>query len=72
MANPMRRTLIVAGRKTSVTIEDAFWRSLKEIAIAQDRTPSELVTLINSRRDAINLSSAIRVFVLEHYRTQQS
>jgi predicted DNA-binding ribbon-helix-helix protein len=60
----------VAGHKTSVSLEDAFWRGLKEIAGARGMTLSELVGTIDSGRQHGNLSSAIRLFVLDFYRSQ--
>ena len=53
----------------SVSIEGAFWNALKEIAVAQNISASALVSKIDSERGATtNLSSAIRVYVVEHYR----
>jgi predicted DNA-binding ribbon-helix-helix protein len=60
----------IAGHKTSVSLEDAFWRGLKEIAIGRDKTLSDLVAEIDTGRPHNNLSSAIRLFVLDHYRAQ--
>ena len=62
--------LIDAGHRTSVSLEDAFWQSLKEIASEHDMTLSGLVAYINSERGHANLSSAIRLFVLDFYRQQ--
>lgn len=71
MKSPVvKRSIVIAGHKTSVSLEDAFWRSLKEIANARDLTLSELVASIDTGRRAGNLSSAIRLFVLDHYRGQ--
>jgi predicted DNA-binding ribbon-helix-helix protein len=67
-----KRSVIIAGRKTSITLENAFWNGLKEIAIQRRTTLSDLVAAINSERQHINLSSATRVFVLEFYRNQIS
>ena len=65
-------TVSIAGRNTSVSLENAFWQSLKEIASEHDMTPSELVADINSKPRDSNLSSAIRLFVLDFYRQQIS
>jgi predicted DNA-binding ribbon-helix-helix protein len=71
MSSPVsKRSIIVAGHKTSVSLEDAFWLSLKEIAAARQLTLSDLVATIDNGRHHDNLSSAIRLFVLEHYREQ--
>jgi predicted DNA-binding ribbon-helix-helix protein len=50
-----RRTTIVSGRKTSITLEDALWHALREIAVAQDTTRAELVRKINQTRSNANL-----------------
>ena len=64
----VKRSVIIDGHKTSVSLEDAFWSDLKEIATAQRATPSELVAKIDETRRQGNLSSAIRLFVLENTR----
>jgi predicted DNA-binding ribbon-helix-helix protein len=61
---------VIAGHKTSVSLEDAFWKGLKEIADARGMTLSDIVANIDSQRRHGNLSSAIRLFVLDHYRGQ--
>ena len=66
----IKRSIVIAGHKTSVSLEDAFWRGLKEIAIGRDKTLSDLVAEIDTGRPHDNLSSAIRLFVLDHYRVQ--
>ena len=68
----IKRSVVVAGHKTSVSLEDAFWKGLKEIAGERDTTLSELVGTIDSERENGNLSSALRLFVLDFYRTQLS
>jgi len=65
----VKRSIVIAGHKTSVSLEDAFWKGLKEIASERDLTLSEMVAAIDSGRDSSNLSSTIRLFVLDHYRT---
>src|SRR6266576_670578 len=67
----IKRSVVVAGHKTSVSLEDAFWKGLKEIAAERHMTLSELVGAIDSEREYGNLSSALRLFVLD-YRTQLS
>jgi predicted DNA-binding ribbon-helix-helix protein len=64
----IKRSIVIAGHKTSVSLEDAFWNSLKDIGRSSDLTLSELVSDIDTRRLNGNLSSAIRLFVLGHYR----
>ena len=71
MKSPVvKRSIIIAGHKTSVSLEDAFWKGLKEIARGRDLTLSEVVGAIDSERAQANLSSALRLFVLDHYRSQ--
>ena len=71
MKSPVvKRSIVIAGHKTSVSLEDAFWKGLKEIAGGRDMTLSDLVSTIDSDRHHGNLSSAIRLFVLDHYRAQ--
>jgi predicted DNA-binding ribbon-helix-helix protein len=71
MKSPVvKRSIVIAAHKTSVSLEDAFWKGLKEIASTRDMTLSDLVSTIDSERLHGNLSSAIRLFVLDHYRSQ--
>ena len=70
MRSAARRTIFVAGRKTSLSLEDAFWDGLKEIAVARNIRLQNLVSEINSKRQHANLSSAIRLFVLDFYQSQ--
>jgi predicted DNA-binding ribbon-helix-helix protein len=66
----VKRSVVIASHKTSVSLEDAFWEGLKEIAHARSVTLSDLVAAIDSARRHGNLSSAIRLFVLDFYRNQ--
>jgi predicted DNA-binding ribbon-helix-helix protein len=66
----VKRSVVISGRKTSVSIEEAFWKSVKDIARVRNKGVSDLITAINAERDHGNLSSAIRLFVLESYREQ--
>jgi predicted DNA-binding ribbon-helix-helix protein len=71
MKSPViKRSIVIAGHKTSVSLEDAFWQGLKDIAAARDMTLSELVASIDTDRRHGNLSSGIRLFVLDHYRSR--
>ena len=71
MKSPVvKRSIVIAGHKTSVSLEDAFWKGLKEIAGGRDMTLSDLVASVNGDRRQGNLSSALRLFVLEHYRAK--
>ncbi|MDR6953827.1 putative DNA-binding ribbon-helix-helix protein [Ancylobacter sp. 3268] len=64
----VKRSIVIAGHKTSVSLEDAFWEAIKEIAEDAKRTLSDLVAEIDGQRGNANLSSAIRLRVLAHYR----
>ena len=66
----VKRSIVIAGHKTSVSLEDAFWQGLKDIATDREMTLSDLVATIDTGRHNGNLSSAIRLFVLDHYRAQ--
>jgi predicted DNA-binding ribbon-helix-helix protein len=71
MKSPVvKRSVVVAGHKTSVSLEDEFWKGLKEIAGGRHVTLSDLVGTIDAERRHGNLSSAIRLFVLDFYRRQ--
>jgi predicted DNA-binding ribbon-helix-helix protein len=65
----VKRSIVIGGHKTSVSLEDAFWSGLKEIAHAQRATLSKMVAEIDNTRHQGNLSSAIRLFVLDQVRT---
>lgn len=69
MKSPIaKRSIMIDGHKTSVSLEDAFWTALKEIAQQTNETLSQLVAAIDRSRVQGNLSSAIRLFVLSRYR----
>ena len=72
MKSPViKRSISIDGHKTSVSLEDAFWSGLKEIAQAQGATVSQTVEEIDKMRQGANLSSAIRLFVLDRVRSQK-
>jgi predicted DNA-binding ribbon-helix-helix protein len=64
----IKRSIAIGGHQTSVSLEDAFWSVLKEIADAQGATLSAMVAEIDKNREQSNLSSAIRLFVLDQVR----
>ena len=66
----VKRSIVIAGHKTSVSLEDAFWTGLKDIAASRHLTLSDMITTIDATRVGGNLSSAIRLFVLDHYQAQ--
>ena len=61
----IKRSVMIDGHKTSICLEDAFWSSLKAIAQAQGATVAQTVTTIDKTREQSNLSSAVRLFVLD-------
>lgn len=73
MKSPIvKRSIVIAGHKTSVSLEDGFWDSLKEIAAVRDETLSDVVAGIDDARSQGNLSSAIRLYVLDYYRNGEA
>ena len=65
-----KRSVVIAGHKTSVSLEETFWKALKEIGIGRNMGLSAMVATIDSERQNGNLSSAIRLFVLNFYLDQ--
>lgn len=61
----VKRSLTIAGHRTSISLEDAFWTRLKAVAKKRNQSLSALIADIDASRGEANLSSAIRVFVLE-------
>jgi predicted DNA-binding ribbon-helix-helix protein len=64
-AGVIKRSLVIAGHRTSISLEDAFWRELKVLAKKRSQSINALVSEIDISRGRANLSSAIRVYVLE-------
>ena len=67
----IKHSIVIAGHKTSVSLEDCFWNGLKEIARDRDSSLSNLVSSVEAERADANLSSALRVFVFQHFRGGQ-
>ncbi|MDO8874505.1 MAG: ribbon-helix-helix domain-containing protein [Pseudolabrys sp.] len=63
----IKRSVVVAGKKTSVSLEDTFWLALKEIAHQKHVPLGQMLDLIADGRDNANLSSAVRQYVMQHY-----
>jgi predicted DNA-binding ribbon-helix-helix protein len=61
----VKHSVVIAGHRTSISLEDAFWRTLKDIAAQEGVSLAALVARIDAERGDANLSSALRVFVLE-------
>ncbi len=68
----VKHSLVVSGHRTSVSIESPFWSQVQAIAAQRDISIAALVAEIDSRRNGLNLSSAIRVFVLEQVLAAQA
>jgi predicted DNA-binding ribbon-helix-helix protein len=64
-ARIIKRSLAIAGHRTSVSLEDAFWRRLRRLAAERGLSVNALAAEVDAARGEANLSSAIRVFVLE-------
>lgn len=73
MKSPVvKRSVMVNGHKTSVSLEEGFWTGMKEIATGRSMTLSELVAEIDRNRQQGNLSSALRLYVLEFYQKRSA
>jgi predicted DNA-binding ribbon-helix-helix protein len=68
LAQPRKRSLTIAGHRTSITLEDAFWRELKSAATEMAVSVTALVSAIDAAREPAGLSAAIRVFLLTRQR----
>jgi predicted DNA-binding ribbon-helix-helix protein len=62
-----KRSIVIGSHKTSISLEDIFWTSLKQIARERATTVSEIIGALDASHGRGNLSSTIRVFVFEHY-----
>jgi predicted DNA-binding ribbon-helix-helix protein len=70
-ARPVKHSLTLRGHRTSVSLEDEFWQAFREIARQRDIPINVLAAEIDAERGAaMGLASAIRVFVLRHYRAR--
>lgn len=67
----VKRSVVIKGHKTSITLEDPFWSGLREIAREKGYTLARLLERIDAERTASNLSSTIRVYVLEYFRASR-
>lgn len=70
MSGLRKRSLAIAGHRTSVSLEEPFWDALKAIAAGEGRPLASLVAEIDLARGEANLSSALRLRVLAHYRSR--
>lgn len=67
---PVKRSFTVAGHSTSISLEEPFWHGLKEAARCQGLAVAALVEAIDQQRGTAGLSSAVRVWLLEYYRSR--
>ncbi len=75
MTADIKRSVTIAGHRTSITLEPEFWNALKEVACTRKVSVNELVRRIDEARDPDDprgLSSAIRVHVLDHFKSGAS
>ena len=69
MSRPVKRSLTLKGHRTSVSLEDAFWNAFREIAEQKSLPINALAAEIDATRDLdTGLASAIRLYVLHHYK----
>lgn len=71
MSRPVKRSLTLKGHRTSVSLEDEFWQAFRDIAEDKDLAINALAAEIDAERDLESgLASAIRLYVLRHFRNQ--
>lgn len=63
----LKKSVTISGHRTSITLEPEFWDALKHIAQSQKQSLNALVTHIDEKRLSRNLSSALRVYILQNY-----
>ena len=69
----LKRTVFISGHSTSVSLEDEFWTALKDLCKQDDKSINQLITEIDNERlktSNLNLSSAIRIYILQHSNTK--
>ncbi|MFM9848354.1 MAG: ribbon-helix-helix domain-containing protein [Hyphomicrobiaceae bacterium] len=70
MSRPVKRSFSIAGHRTSISLEAPFWTALKDAAAREGVSVAQLVARIDGHRNGANLSSAVRVWLLDYYRAQ--
>jgi len=68
MSRPVKRSFTIAGHRTSISLEAPFWEALKTAAVEEGVAVAKLIARIDASRGASGLSSAVRVWLLQHYR----
>jgi predicted DNA-binding ribbon-helix-helix protein len=71
-SRPVKRSFTIAGHRTSISLENAFWEALRDIATAEERSLASIVAEIDKNRANAGLSGAVRIWVLAYYRRQSS
>jgi predicted DNA-binding ribbon-helix-helix protein len=69
-SRPVKRSFTIDGHRTSISLENAFWEALKEIADGERRSLASIVADIDKNRGTAGLSGAVRIWVLDHYRNR--
>ncbi|AYF01997.1 hypothetical protein PY32053_02396 [Paracoccus yeei] len=73
MTPPVKRSVTIGGHRTSVSLEEAFWRELREIARMRGETAATLIAAIDARRPpVVGLATALRLFVLAEVQKRQA
>lgn len=72
MSRPVKRSFTIDGHRTSISLETAFWAALKDVAREQRMPVARLVQAIDRERGGGGLSSAVRVWLLDHYRNAKA
>ncbi|NBR91131.1 MAG: aryl-sulfate sulfotransferase [Rhodobacteraceae bacterium] len=67
---PVKHSVTLHGHRTSISLEDEFWRAFREIALKKDITINALTADIDTARGDLGLASAIRIYVLKHFQEQ--
>jgi predicted DNA-binding ribbon-helix-helix protein len=70
MSRPLKRSFKIDGHRTSISLEEPFWEALKDVAVAERQPVSRLISRIDAARGASGLSSAVRLWLLAHYRAR--
>ena len=73
MSRPIKRSLTLRGHRTSVSLEEDFWRAFRDIAAEKNQPINALAAEIDANRDLeVGLATAIRLYVLAYYRNRAS
>jgi len=70
IVRPLKRSFTIAGHSTSISLEAPFWEALKDAAQERGQSLAALVEEIDAKRGSSGLSSAVRVWILEYFRSR--